>query len=416
VLPGGLRVVTEHMPASRTFSVGFFVGVGSRHESDALHGASHFLEHVLFKGTRRRAAEEIAAEIESVGGDLNAYTAKEHTCFHARVLGADADRSIDVLADMLTGSRVRSADVDAERAVILDEIAMHADDPGETVQELVTERLLGGAGLGRTVIGSARSITAMSRAQIVRHWHRHYQHGSLVVAAAGAVDHDRLLEQLAPLSSTAPPSSPRAATPAAVSQASGLVTSVRPLEQCSVALALPAPGTFDERRYPLGLLSTVLGGGMASRLFVEVRERRGLTYSIDAGEVGFTDAGLFSVDWQCGADNLVEITSLVRAACRDLAEHGVSEPELTRAKGQMRGQTVLSYESPASRMNRLGRHTLIEDSRTLEEVLDSFDAVTGEEIQAEAARVFARVPVLGVVGPKLPARATTALRRLLSSW
>lgn len=413
MLPGGLRVVTEHMPASRTFSVGFFAGVGSRHESDALHGASHFLEHVLFKGTARRAAEEISAEIESVGGDLNAYTAKEHTCFHARVLGADAARSIDVLTDMLTASRVAGADVDAERAVILDEIAMHGDDPGETVQELVTGRLLGPDGLGRSVIGSQRSIAAMSRSQIVRHWRCHYRPPALVVAAAGAVDHDALLGQLAALDEGPATPEPRPAPPSVIDYEGGLLTAVRPLEQCSVALALPGPGTFDDRRYPLGLLATVLGGGMASRLFVEVRERRGLTYSIDAGELGFTDAGLFSIDWQCSPENLAEIATLVRTACLEVAEKGISEVELERAQGQMRGQTVLAYESPSSRMNRLGRNTLVHDDRSLDEVLDAFDAVSVADVQAEAARLFAAAPVLGVVGPKLPARALTALRRLV---
>jgi len=401
------------MPASRAFNVGFFVGVGSRHESDPLHGASHFLEHVLFKGTRRRAAEEISAEIESGGGDLNAYTAREHTCFHARVLAAEAPRSIDVLTDMLTASRVAAADVEAERAVILDEIAMHADDPGETVQELVTGRLLGSTGLGRSVIGSHASITALSRAQIVRHWRRHYQTGSLVVAAAGAVDHDALAAELEAMPALAQVPAPRPPRPTAVDYEGGLVTRARPLEQCSVALALPGVGTFDDRRYPLGLLATVLGGGMASRLFVEVRERRGLTYSIDAGEVGFTDAGLFSVDWQCSPDNLAEIATLVRAACCAIAEHGVTEAELARAQGQLRGQTVLAYESPSSRMNRHGRHTLVDDDRPLAQVLDAFDAVTGADVQAEAARLFACPPVLGVVGPRLPARTRTALRRLV---
>jgi len=298
----------------------------------------------------------------------------------------------------------------------LDEIAMHADDPQETVQDLVTGGLLGERGLGRPVIGSAASIAGLSRPAIVRHWRDHYHPGAIVVAAAGAVDHDDLVEQLTELvPASKPPDGPgnSAGHDGLSAVEGGLVTAVRPLEQCSVALALPGTSLFDDRRYPLALLATVLGGGMASRLFVEVRERRGLTYSIDAGEQEFTDAGLVSVDWQCSPDKLVEITRLVADTCRDLAEHGVTEAELRRAQGQMRGQTVLAYEGANARMTRLGRNTLLGDPRTLEEVLAAFDAVTPGDVQREAARLFAGPAVLAVVGPKLAGRTTRALRRLV---
>lgn len=402
-LPHGLQVVTEHMPASRTFSVGVFAGVGSRHETPTLHGASHFLEHVLFKGTARRSAEEISAAVEAVGGELNAYTTKEYTCFYARVLSGDAALAVDVLTDMITASKITAGDLDAERAVIQDEIAMHADDPGEVVQELVAEHVFAGSGLGRTVIGSPGSIAALSRDQVVRYWRRHYGPSSLVVAAAGQVDHDRLVEQLAPLDArpSASPLRPPRAT--AVNAAGGLVTAQRRVEQVSAVLAYPSPGMFDDARYPLGLLSLVVGGGMSSRLFVEVRERRGLTYGIDAGETTYSDGGLWSVDWQCAPDKLAPIVDLVRATLAEVAEHGVTEAELARAQGQMRGQTVLSYESPASRMSRLGGNAVLGDERTLAEVLDRFDAVDVTQVQAAAAELFRREPVLGLVGPRVPA-------------
>ena len=402
-LANGLQVVTEHMPASRTFSLGIFAGVGSRHETPALHGASHFLEHVLFKGTARRSAEEISAAVEAVGGELNAYTTKEYTCFYARVLQADAALAVDVLTDMITASKITAGDLDAERAVIQDEIAMHADDPGEVVQELVAEHVFAGSGLGRTVIGSPGSIGALGRDQVVRYWRRHYGPSSLVVAAAGQVDHDRLVEQLAPLDarpSAAPVRPPR---PTVVNGAGGLVTAERRVEQVSAVLAYPSPGMFDDARYPLGLLSLVVGGGMSSRLFVEVRERRGLTYGIDAGETTYSDAGLWSVDWQCAPDKLAAIVDLVRATLAEVVEHGVTEVELARAQGQMRGQTVLSYESPASRMSRLGGNGVLGDDRTLAEVLDRFDAVDAGQVQAAAAELFSREPVLGLVGPRVPA-------------
>ena len=408
-LPNGLQVVSEHMPASRTFSIGIFAGVGSRHESPALHGASHFLEHVLFKGTTRRTAEEISAAVEAVGGELNAYTTKEYTCFYARVLRSDATLAVDVLTDMITSSRVTAEDLDAERAVIQDEIAMHADDPGEVVQEVVAGRVFAGSGLGRPVIGSPASIAALTRDQVVRHWHRHYTPPSLVVAAAGHVDHDRLVDQLSVLDGRPSGPLPKKDRPTRAAGRGGLVSEQRRVEQCSAVLAYPSPGLFDDARYPLGLLSLIVGGGMASRLFVEVRERRGLTYGIDAGETTYSDAGLWSVDWQCAPDKLAEIVDLVRATLAEVAEHGVTEAELARAKGQMRGQTVLSYESPSSRMSRLGGNTVLGDQRTLSEVLDHFDTVDAGQVQAAAAELFALPPVLGLVGPRVPAK-------LLRDW
>jgi len=405
-MPNGVEVVTEQLPRSRTFSVGIFARVGSRHETPELHGASHFLEHVLFKGTASRSAEEISAAVEAVGGELNAYTTKEYTCFYARVLRSDARLAVDVLTDMVTGSVISAADVEAERAVIIDEIAMHADDPSEVVQEIVGSHVFAGTGLGRPVIGTPASIAALTRDQIAGHWRRHYGPSSLVVAAAGHVDHDALVEQLADLDGRLeePAASGAVVPPPRVEPPGRLVTEQRRVEQCSAVLAYPGPGIFDDARYPVGLLSLVVGGGMASRLFVEVRERRGLTYGIDAGELAYSDAGLWSVDWQCAPAKLAEIVALVQATLADVAEHGVTEAELARAKGQMRGQTVLSYESPSSRMSRLGSNTLLGDHRTLAEVLDRFDAVDRDQVRAAAAALFDRSPVLGLVGPRVPAK------------
>lgn len=413
MLPSGLRVETETVEGSHTFSVGFFVGVGSRHESEHLHGASHFLEHVLFKGTKRRNAEEISAAIEEVGGDINAYTAREHTCFYARVLAEDAELAVDVLTDMLINSVILAEDVEAERAVILDEIAMHSSDPGEVAYEKAVGNLLGSHPLGRPVIGSAVSITAMSRAQIAGFWRRHYHPEHMVVAASGRVDHDRLVAALADFSRCGEPAKGASHKVNCAVSDSALSWETRALEHCTVVAVWPSPPIFDERRYALGLLMMALGGGMSSRLFVEIRERRGLTYAIDASEGAWSDAGMLSVDWGCMPNRVGEIAGLVREILRGVIDEGLTERELTRAKGQMRGQTVLAYESPGARMSRLGSSAVAGDARSVEEQLDRYDAVTGADIHAVAREFLDAAPVMSVVGPRTDRRRTV---RVLEKW
>jgi predicted Zn-dependent peptidase len=279
----------------------------------------------------------------------------------------------------------------------------------------VTTHIFGDTGLGLPVIGSEKSIAALSRQQIVRYWRRHYVPHNIVVVATGQVDHDHLVAQLDSFFSAdgQPPQTPRRVPRTRRSSDAAVLTTNRRLEQCTSSLTFPSPGLFDDRRYPLGLLSLILGGGMASRLFVEVRERRGLTYGIDAGETAYSDAGLWSVDWQCAPDKLAEILGLVRAGLLDVAESGVTPDELARAKGQMRGQTVLSFEGPYPRMGRLGVSQLLGDNRTIGDLLDSYDAVTAADIQAEAAQLFGRPPVLAVVGPRVARRR---LETILQDW
>lgn len=413
VLPSGLRVVSERVEGSHTFSVGFFVRVGSRHEPVELHGVSHFLEHVLFKGTETRTPEEISASIERVGGDINAYTAREHTCFYAKVLSDDAAVAVDVLTDMLTESLVVAPDVEAEREVILDEIDMHADDSAELASELAIRRLFGEHPLGRPVIGSHGSINGLTRDQIVGFWRDHYHPEHMVVAAAGDVDHDRLVAGLAAFSRAGDSTPPITPPAAAATGQPGLAFQHRDVDHCTAVLAFPGPAVFDDRRYPLGLLMTALGGGMSSRLFVEIRERRGLTYSIDATEGAWSDAGLVTVEWGCNPARLAEIARIVRDQVADVVAHGITSDELDRVKGQMRGQTVLAYESPGARMSRLGSATVAGDQRTMGEILDHYDQVTLADVQ-QAAKEFLTVdPVLAVVGPRVD---EPALNAVLDHW
>lgn len=421
-LPGGLRVVSESIPGARSFSVGFFVATGSRHEAPHLHGVSHFLEHVLFKGTKRRAPEEIAAAIEEVGGDINAYTAKEHTCFYAQVLADDRRMAVDVLTDMLGSSQVRSVDVEAERAVIIDEIAMHNDDPGEVAHELATSRLFAGSPLERSVIGTVASIEALERRQIASYWRRHYRGPAMVVAAAGRVDHDRFAEALLPFAEQVGASTSRPRLPSGRSQVteSAVLLHRRPLEHAQAVLGFrspglfSAPGQFDSTRPALNLLATILGGGMSSRLFVEVRERRGLAYSIDAGETAYTDAGCVTIEWGSAPERVPEIAAIVRDTIADVITHGVTEPELARAKGQVIGQLLLGLEGTPARMSRLGSGDLMGDTRSLRDILSAYRAVTVVDVQRAAADVLGARPILAVVGAKVSRpRLTTLVQRWL---
>lgn len=426
VLPGGLRVLTEDMPGSHSFSIGVFAGTGSRHEAAHLHGVSHFLEHVLFKGTRRRTPEEISAAIEQVGGDINAYTSKEHTCFHAKVMSEDSAIAVDVLADMVSSSLILPDDLEAERLVILDEIAMYHDDPAELASELVAAKLFAGSALERSVIGTRASILGLDREQVVSFWKRHYRSTNLVVAAAGALDHDALVEQLLEFDQSVSGGTPGRQRIASPQPDSGAVqVRSRPLEHAQAVLGFASPGVFtddpaaeggrtpDPRRLALNLLAIVLGGGMSSRLFQEVRERRGLAYAIDAGEQAYTDAGTFTVEWGCAPERMVEITALVRDCLRSVVDEPVTPEELERAIGQIRGQTMLGYEGPTARMSRLGTAELAGDTRLVEEVLDSYRQVGADQLQEVAADVLASAPVLGVVGGRV---YRSGLNRIVERW
>ncbi|MBO0829961.1 MAG: insulinase family protein, partial [Streptosporangiales bacterium] len=292
VLPGGLRVVTEFLPAVRSVALGIWVGVGSRDEDIPHAGATHYLEHLLFKGTRKRTALEISAAVDAVGGEMNAFTGKEYTCYYARVLDADLPLAIDVLSDMVTGSLIEPRDVDAERNVVLEEIAMNDDDPADSVHEAFTAQLFGDTPLGRPVLGTVDSINAITREQIFEHFVAQYTPPHLVVAAAGNLDHDAVVAAVqaafAPVlsESSAAPAQPRLRGSGGLWEGYGPAAGVgvklvsRPIEQANLVLGCEGLARTDDRRFALGVLNAAFGGGMSSRLFQEVREKRGLAYSV----------------------------------------------------------------------------------------------------------------------------------------
>ncbi len=329
VLPGGLRVVSESVPAARSVAVGFWVGVGSRDETAKSSGASHFLEHLLFKGTQRRGPFEIAAEIEGVGGDLNAFTTKECTCYHARVLADDLPLAVDVLGDMVTSCLIAPEDVESERGVVLEEIAMNEDDFADVAHQNLSARLFASSRLAVPVVGSPGSLADITRANVWRHYRRHYRPNDLVVTASGAVDHKQLVSEVRRATKdwvtdrSAVPSPARALRakrerrPRSVA---GCEVVSRPTEQAHIMLGVPGMSRVDDRRWALAILDTALGSGMASRLFQEVREKRGLVYSVASFRSGYSDTGMFGVyagTMPDKADTTIDVIRDVLAARRN---------------------------------------------------------------------------------------------------
>jgi len=407
VLPAGLRVVTEQMSGARSATIGVWVDVGSADEAGHLHGASHFLEHLLFKGTAERSALDLSIALDEVGGELNAFTAKEYTCFHARVLDEDLHLAVDVLGDMLTTSRIDTVDVEAEREVILDEIAMHDDDPDDVVHELFAAQAWGpDTPLGRSIAGTTASIGAMTRDDVAGFYRDRYRPEHLVVAVAGNLDHDDVVDRVTRafgragfLDGHAEPAPRRAPTPRAVHP--GVSRADRPFEQVNLVLGVEGLPRDDERRFALGVLSAALGEGTSSRLFQEVRERRGLAYSVYSFTSHHVDSGVLGVALGCLPGKVKEVLDVVRRELAQLAAHGITAEELARSQGQLRGGLVLGLEDSASRMARLGRSELVHEGfLETDEVLRRITAVTLDDVRAVAAEVLARPEILALVGPE----------------
>ncbi|MFD8869644.1 M16 family metallopeptidase [Streptomyces sp. NPDC059590] len=406
-LPGGLRVVTETLPSVRSATFGIWAHVGSRDETPVLNGATHYLEHLLFKGTRRRTALDISSAIDAVGGEMNAFTAKEYTCYYARVLDTDLPLAIDVVCDMLTGSLIDAADVDAERGVVLEEIAMTEDDPGDCVHDLFAHTMLGDTPLGRPVLGTVDTVNGLSRDQIARFYKKHYDPTHLVVAAAGNVDHAAVVRQVrkafdkaGALSRTdAAPVAPRDGT-RTIRAAGRVEVQGRKTEQAHVVLGMPGIARTDDRRWALGVLNTALGGGMSSRLFQEVREKRGLAYSVYSYTSAFADCGLFGVYAGCRPSQAPDVLKICRDELDHVAQHGLTDEELRRAVGQLRGSTVLGLEDTGALMNRIGKSELCwGDQMSVDDMLARMAAVTPDEVREVARDVLGQRPSLSVIGP-----------------
>ncbi|MDH6122455.1 pitrilysin family protein [Kitasatospora sp. GAS204B] len=412
VLPGGLRVVTETLPTVRSATFGIWVGVGSRDETPVLNGATHYLEHLLFKGTERRSALEISAALDAVGGEMNAFTAKENTCYYARVLDTDLPLAIDVVCDMLTGSLIRPEDVEAERGVILEEMAMAEDDPGDVVHDLFAKVIYGDAPLGRPILGTQETVKGLTRDQIAGFFKRRYKPEQLVVAAAGNLDHRVVVKQveeafagLLAKSDAAPAEARRGLR--AVRTAGRLEVLNRSTEQAHLVLGVPGLPRHDERRWALGVLNAALGGGMSSRLFQEVREKRGLAYSVYSYSSSYADSGLFGIYAGCQPKRVEEVLRICREELDKVIAEGITEEELSRAIGQISGSTVLGMEDTGSLMNRIGKAELAYGHHlSVDEMLAKIAGVTLDDVQAVAREVLgAHRPSLALIGPITDKRA-----------
>jgi predicted Zn-dependent peptidase len=406
VLPGGLRVITESLPAVRSAALGIWNGVGSRDEDRDHAGATHYLEHLLFKGTPRRSALEISASMDAVGGALNAFTAKEYTCYYARVLDSDLPLGIDVLSDMVTSSLIEPREVDAERGVILEEIAMNEDEPSDLVHEAWTALLFGDTPLGRPTLGTVDSINSISRDRIFEYYRAKYTPDSLVVAAAGNLDHDHVVELVREafgpvLTGDREPAPPRlTGSSAQDNKNSGVRLLSRPTEQANLVLGCAGLARNDDRRFALLVLDAALGGGSSSRLFQEVREKRGLAYSIGSFTGQHAECGMWGIYAGCLPAKADEVLAICQSEIAKVLSGGLTDEELARGKGQLRGSMVLSLEDPSSRMIRLGKSELVYPRlEPVDEILAAIEAVSQEDVREVAEQVLGQPKALAVVGP-----------------
>ena len=398
-LDSGVTIVTERMAEVRSTSVGFWFDVGARDEPSQLAGTAHFLEHLLFKGTPTRTAKEIADTFDAVGGDINAFTGKEYTCYYSRVLDQDLPMALDVLSDMITNSILDAEELESERKVILEEIAMHEDAPDELVHDLFYRSMWDGHPLGRPVLGFNSTIAAVTRDEVADYWHERYSPSNLVVAGAGNLEHEALVEQVGAIFNE-PFGKRTLRADDAPSPNPGVDVHRRPTEQAHMILGMPGLPRGHDDRHALALLDTVLGGGMSSRLFQEIREKRGLAYAVYSYRSLFADAGTFAIYVGTTPQNADDVIGIVRAELASILKNGITKTELERAKGHLKGSLVLASEDPGSRMTRLGKAQLTTgEILSIDELIDRIERLQMDDVRRVADTVIGsgtqRVTVVG---------------------
>jgi predicted Zn-dependent peptidase len=414
-LPNGLTLITESIPHVRSVSLGVWLRRGSRHEPASLNGISHFIEHLVFKGTESRSAQEIALVMDSIGGQVDAFTTKEHTCFYAKVLDRHLPTAMEVLSDIVRHPKFDPVEVERERNVVVEEIRMVEDTPDELIYDLFSEHFYPGHPLGRPIQGTEQTVSSLSRARLLRFFKNAYRPGNLFIAAAGNLRHARVAKLVrktfGPMNAgrTTPGSTRRPRT------RNGIVKrSKRELEQLHVLLGLPAhPETFEDR-YTLYVMNTLLGGTMSSRLFQKIREQRGLAYSVYSAVNAFKDCGFMMVYAATNPKQGSDVVHLTLEELSDLRENGPDTAELEVAKEHLKGSLMLALESTSSRMSNLARQDLHFGRQfTLEEIIGGIDAVTVERIHALSQNLFRDSRVaLAAVGRLTPFRMTERALRL----
>jgi len=407
ILPSGVRILSEQVPGSQSATVGFWVAVGSRDEVPVTYGSTHFLEHLLFKGTTSRTALEIAVSFDGVGGEHNAMTAKEYTCYYAKVRDQDLPMAVEVLADMFTSSLLDKAEFESERGVILEELAMADDDPADVASERFFEAVFGEHALGRPIGGNAEAITEVTREAVWEHYRANYRPQDLVISVAGSVDHDLLVGLVTSalgaagwnLDVPAAPVARRDPTLDLIERGSPLVAVERPLEQTNLLIGVAGLHAADPRRPTLTVLNSVLGGGMSSRLFQEIREKRGLAYSVYSFAASYSDAGVVGLYAGCSPKKATQVAGLMLDEFRRLASDGITDEELTRARGQLGGASALALEDSDTRMTRLGRAELtMGEFVDLDETLRRLETVTADDVRDLAAELASRPLSIAAVG------------------
>ena len=389
VLPNGLAVVTEPMPHLRSVSVGVWIRTGSRREPAELNGISHFIEHMVFKGTERRTAEEIARAIDSVGGMLDAFTAKEMICFNVKVLDEHLPIAFDVLSDLVLRPRFAEEDIAKEKQVVLEEIKMDQDNPDYLVHEIFTQNFWHGHPLGKPILGTRETVKQFTPESLFACFHRWYTPNNMVITAAGNLEHARLRELVAREFAELAPATDGFVDSAPCPHARITTRTKRELEQVHICLGVPSYPMAHERRFAAAVLNNILGGGMSSRLFQNIREKQGLAYAVFSELSPYRDTGLLSIYAGTGRENAGQVVRLVTEEFRNLKHQPVNEEELRRAKDNLKGSLVLSLESTSARMSNLARQEMYFGRFfTPDELLASIEQVTREEVQQIAQEFF----------------------------
>ena len=389
-LPNGIRVIGQKLPHFRSVSIGVWVGTGSVKERQGEGGISHYIEHMLFKGTQKRSAQAIAAEMDGIGAQLNAFTSKECTCFYARAMDEHLDRAVDILSDMVLHSVFDPAEMEKEKGVVCEEILMVEDTPEDVVMELLSSAYFGDSPLGRPILGTEESVRSMSREMVTGYLARHYNAGNILVAAAGNFEEQALYDILCKYFCEAGTTSAPEPYPAIhLPQGHRFVSREKPIEQCHITLATPAYCAQDPRYYPLLVLNNALGGNLSSRLFQKIREERGLAYSVYSFNSSYRELGTLGFYAGTNAAQAQTVLALMIEEMDQVRANGLEEEEFVRSKEQLKGSYVLSNESVGSRMTAIGKRKLLYgETKTEEEILQSIEQVTMEDVRAAAKEVL----------------------------